>query len=184
MKAAFVGVLAWLAYITTCNSMLNSKEYLNHIRDCKTTCREMDWEPKCTKNLVNDQKQTIAFYAVLTSSINALANGAIVKYGIVELNVGKGYDRDTGVFTAKEAGIYSFSWCYLTKKGYTAYISGYVEAKEYSRATIDHQASTWMTTCGHMVVALKTGNKVSTKNVSGKNIYLHRANSYFMGYKL
>ncbi|XP_061186945.1 uncharacterized protein LOC133195085 [Saccostrea echinata] len=99
--------------------------------------------PKCLGEYTN---HAIAFYVVLSKQLNGLPDNAIVRYDRVKVNVGKGYDPDTGVFTAKKAGVYSFSWCYLTKKWYTAYVGGYVDKKLYSPAVIHNQASTWMST--------------------------------------
>ncbi|XP_061186944.1 complement C1q-like protein 2 [Saccostrea echinata] len=181
MKIVFLGTLLCLASIAT--STLTSKGFLNNVMNCKATCREMGWEPCCKKKTVKDKNHTTAFHAVLSKSINSLAHNTIVQYKTVTANIGGCYDPDNGVFTAKEAGVYSFSWCFLTKKGGTVYLGGDVDGKIYSYAIIEHQASTWMSTCGHMIVTLKTGSKVSTKN-NGKNVYLHGGYTYFTGHKL
>lgn len=46
----------------------------------------------------------------MSRNFKALSIGQPFQFDAVETNLGKGYDRKTGVFTAPSAGVYAFSW--------------------------------------------------------------------------
>ena len=51
-----------------------------------------------------------AFYAYMSQSFKALSNNQPFRFDAVQTNLGNGYERKTGVFTAPSAGVYAFSW--------------------------------------------------------------------------
>lgn len=51
---------------------------------------------------------TVAFHAKLKNPISSLSPNQIIKYDDVITNIGEGYDRTTGKFTAPMDGVYSF----------------------------------------------------------------------------
>ncbi|XP_062619331.1 cerebellin-2-like [Saccostrea cucullata] len=46
-----------------------------------------------------------------------LGKNTIVVFGTITLNSGNAYDATTGIFTAPDDGIYSFTWTILTMSG-------------------------------------------------------------------
>lgn len=52
----------------------------------------------------------IAFYVYMSRTFKALSIGQPFLFDAVETNIGNGYDRKTGIFTAPSKGVYAFSW--------------------------------------------------------------------------
>ena len=55
----------------------------------------------------------------LTSTLNNYDHGQ-VKYNVVQTNIGSGYNKDTGIFTAPKDGAYVFIWYSFTFKSDSA----------------------------------------------------------------
>lgn len=52
----------------------------------------------------------VAFYAHKSHTFKALSAHKPFIFDAVETNIGNGYDRHTGIFTAPSSGVYAFSW--------------------------------------------------------------------------
>lgn len=74
----------------------------------------------------------MAFHANLGSSLNIqdIYKEDTVVYDDVITNVGNGYDSETGIFTCRKAGLYSFSWTSLTPSGKRSKHDSYSTNKE------------------------------------------------------
>ncbi|XP_021340068.1 complement C1q-like protein 3 [Mizuhopecten yessoensis] len=62
-----------------------------------------------TYNDHHDDKHVVAFAAALTRTVTG-NSGDTVRYDKIFTNLGGGYDRNTGVFTAPKSGIYKFDF--------------------------------------------------------------------------
>ncbi|XP_048766774.1 cerebellin-2-like [Ostrea edulis] len=52
----------------------------------------------------------VAFYAYFSHNFRALSARTTFVFDAVETNIGKGYNRHTGIFTAPSSGVFAFSW--------------------------------------------------------------------------
>nr|XP_034334295.1 collagen alpha-1(X) chain-like [Crassostrea gigas] len=52
----------------------------------------------------------VAFYAYISRTFKALSVYKPFIFDAVETNLGNGYDRRTGIFTAPSSGVFAFSW--------------------------------------------------------------------------
>lgn len=127
---------------------------------------------------------TVAFHAKLKNPISSLSPNQIIKYDNVITNIGEGYDRTTGKFTAPMDGVYSFFWTYMTKKGARVYIGGIVEGKQIVWTAMYDQTATWASATGHLVVMMKRGTRFWTSNTSKYSTYIHDHYTFLSGYKI
>nr|XP_011430624.2 complement C1q tumor necrosis factor-related protein 3-like isoform X1 [Crassostrea gigas] len=152
------------------------------VKSLTGNCREIGWEPTCERNARNSK--TVAFHVYLTNSISSLSQNQTIKYDHVITNIGEGYDKTTGKFTAPVDGVYSFTWTYLTKHGAVAYVGGVIDGKQVVWAVIYGQTATWAGTTGHLVVKMKKGSQFWTPNTSKEVTYIHKLFTFLSGYKI
>lgn len=56
----------------------------------------------------------VAFYAYLSTSENAPSNRHTLVFDVIKTNIGRGYNKHSGVFTAPTTGVYVLSWTIYT----------------------------------------------------------------------
>ncbi|CAC5380328.1 C1QL [Mytilus coruscus] len=61
------------------------------------------------------------FWYLFSGSLQNVGKDAIVVYNTVTTNLGGGYDKSTGVFTAPVEGLFFFAWTVLAIKGKNFY---------------------------------------------------------------
>ncbi|XP_048766775.2 collagen alpha-1(X) chain-like [Ostrea edulis] len=66
----------------------------------------------------------VAFYAYFSHSFKALSARTTFVFDAVETNIGKGYNRRTGIFTAPSSGVFAFSWTIHAAGSHVAGSSG------------------------------------------------------------
>ncbi|WAR13594.1 EMIL1-like protein, partial [Mya arenaria] len=86
----------------------------------------------------------VAFQAVLEKKSLELQTNEPIKFDRVFTNVGEGFDKKTGIFTAPVGGLYVFSATFLAGNGY--YTEGTIVAKDESIVTVVSDRRTWSET--------------------------------------
>ncbi|CAC5358719.1 unnamed protein product [Mytilus coruscus] len=129
----------------------------------------------------------VAFMAKTVAPLINIPAKSTVVYSTVMTNLGNGYDKSTGIFTAPSNGVYIFSWTVLThnRKYFVTYLAlnGNVIIKNYTGATnvADHISSSQ-----NAVLEIKKDDKVFVKVLEG-NIGQYMIGNHYSsssGYKL
>ncbi|CAC5374829.1 unnamed protein product [Mytilus coruscus] len=130
-----------------------------------------------------DLERRPTFFASLKTSQTLSNVRDIVKFDEVKINIGRGYDSMTGIFTSPRNGIYIFSCTIMVNggggvqfqlnKNDQLYTNGYAANSNYGAQTVNS------------LVELRTGDKVYIKHSAGtsQNVYGHYF-STFSGYLL
>lgn len=94
-----------------------------------------------------DINERPVFFASLTKDTTLSGVNDVVKFDDVKINVGRGYDRNTGVFTAPRNGVYVISCLILGRKSSEVhfqlnknndlYTGGYVSNINYGSNTLN-----------------------------------------------
>ncbi|XP_076088722.1 complement C1q tumor necrosis factor-related protein 3-like [Mytilus galloprovincialis] len=138
------------------------------------------------RDSVTAQDKVAFMVKTISALINIPAKSTVV-YHTVVTNIGNGYDKSTGIFTAPSNGIYIFSWTVLTHnhKYFVTYLAlnGNVIIKNYTGANsvADHISSSQ-----NAVLEIKKDDKVFVKVLEGYTGQYMIGNHYssFSGYKL
>ncbi|XP_062598315.1 cerebellin-1-like [Saccostrea cucullata] len=93
--------------------ILDPKELINSISSYKEACSAVGYEKKSCSYRSKKEKMAVAFHAMMKTSHSNLKSHQKVIFESVLLNIGRGYDAKTGVFTAPVDGIYHFEWTTL-----------------------------------------------------------------------
>lgn len=126
----------------------------------------------------------VAFHVELRKSIEHLLTNQILKYDHIITNIGEGYDKTTGKFTAPVDGVYSFSWTCMTRRGSASYFGGVIDDQILVRSAIQDQSVTWMSATGHLVARMKKGSKFWTKNIQKYDAFINGYYTFLSGCKL
>ena len=133
---------------------------------------------------VSDGRLQPAFFAALVKNPYTLTGvNAVVKFEVVRVNRGQGYNPSTGVFTAPRKGLYHVSSLILGENGHAVhyqlnkndarYTAGYSTKRPRESSTIS------------VIVELKKGDRVFIKhNTSGSEKITGDNYSTFCGYFL
>lgn len=156
-------------------------QFIEDINGYRRACKSIGWEPKQDCVAYN----VIAFHANLKSHLNNVPVNSTIKFENVQLNKGNGYDPITGIFTAPEDGVYSFSWSFLSQAGGTVYIAGVVDNADHAHTCIETQQSKFINTSGHLLYELRKGNKVWIRTWHIPATFIHGGfYTYFSGSKI
>ncbi|CAC5384429.1 C1QL [Mytilus coruscus] len=127
----------------------------------------------------------VGFLVSNSGSLQNVGNDAIVVYDTVTTNLGGGYDKSTGVFTAPVEGLYYFSWTVLAFAGKSFYtqlkLNDIVVAKNHAGAT---GIATHMPSSQSAVLQMKKNDKASIRVHSGGLYMIGDKWSTFSGYKI
>ena len=132
-------------------------------------------------NIIN----VIAFHANLNTHVENMSTNTTIRFGNVQLNKGNGYDPNTGIFTAPEAGVYYFAWSLLSKQGGTVYVAAVVDNINHAYTCINNQQSTYINTSGHLLYELEKGSKVWLRTWNVQATFLRSGYyTYFSGHRI
>ncbi|CAG2194978.1 unnamed protein product [Mytilus edulis] len=144
-----------------------------------------DGKCDCTGRVSESGK--VAFMAKNSATLENVPAKSAVAYNTVITNLGNGFDKSTGIFTAPSNGVYIFSWTVLTHAGKYFYtylsLNGNLITRNYAGAkgVADHISSSQ-----NAVLELKRDDKVFVKVQDGyTGQYMFNNDwSSFSGYKL
>ncbi|XP_061167444.1 heavy metal-binding protein HIP-like, partial [Saccostrea echinata] len=110
-------VLLLVVVTTVFGSMKETpQQIINKYNNYRTICTGLGYQNLSCK-ADNKGKRSIAFQSSLSSDLENIGNQQTVIFDRVTLNEGKCYDKKTGVFTAPEEGVFTFSWTMMSKAG-------------------------------------------------------------------
>lgn len=72
----------------------------------------------------SNKAHVVAFYAYFSNNFKFLLAGQTFVFDSVETNLGNGYNRKTGIFTAPTGGVYAFTWTIVAAGTHAAGTSG------------------------------------------------------------
>ncbi|XP_062619514.1 complement C1q tumor necrosis factor-related protein 3-like, partial [Saccostrea cucullata] len=131
-------------------------------------------------------KVSVAFHTTLTNHLQNMGKQQTVIFDKVTLNEGNGYDKKTGIFTAPEKGVYTFTWTIMTKAE-KYFVSEIVhESKRIAKNYADGRGITgYDMSSTHANIKMKKGDKVWIRTYDGYGQYAYGEHwSYFSGNKL
>ncbi|XP_052087389.1 cerebellin-3-like [Mytilus californianus] len=127
----------------------------------------------------------VGFLVFNSKTLQNIGTGSVVVYDTVTTNLGGGYDKSTGVFTAPVEGLYFFAWTVLTYAGKTFYtqliLNDTIVARNYAAAG---KISTEMPSSQSAVLQMKKNDKVSIRVQSGGVFMFGDKWSTFSGFKI
>ncbi|XP_063411150.1 uncharacterized protein LOC134694086 [Mytilus trossulus] len=96
-------------------SLMKSIQYqLKLMGDNDGTC-------DCNQSPSTPSSGKVGFLVSNSGTLQKIGDGSIVVYDTVTSNLGGGYDKSTGMFTAPGEGLYYFTWTVLTPPGKSFY---------------------------------------------------------------
>ena len=126
----------------------------------------------------------MAFFATRSQPQTHLGNLQNVLFDHVETNIGNGYDPNSGLFRAPEAGTYVFA---ATVVAYETLSSDYGFFKNTRRVTTlwVNGASSWYDTSSQTVIfTLNKGDDISIKHIGSDKAIAGRHYCIFSGFLL
>lgn len=120
----------------------------------------------------------------MSTNLNNVPKGTIIKFGNVEFNDGNGYNQSTGKFIAPVDGIYSFLWTYHIQKGSSVYLCGFVNGKLRAYTGTYLSATPWQNKSGQFVAKLKKGDQFWVETYHYSAAFIHKSYTYLSGYKI
>ncbi|XP_052105938.1 complement C1q subcomponent subunit A-like isoform X2 [Mytilus californianus] len=118
--------------------------------------------PSSEPSTCNCKKIVIAFTASL-SATKSIGSGAVVKFDKVWTNEGKGYDPNSGIFTAPRKGFYQISATTMSPNG--KYFYSYLMKNNEKNVGV-YTGKGFHTGSANIVLKLKKGDRVYIKHRS------------------
>ncbi|XP_071150032.1 cerebellin-3-like [Mytilus galloprovincialis] len=144
-----------------------------------------DGKCDCNQSPSTPSSGKVGFLVSNSGTLQKIDDGSVVMYDTVSTNLGGGYDKSTGMFTAPVEGLYYFTWTVLTPPGKSFYtqllLNDTVVARNHAGAL---GISTHMPSSQSAVLQMKKNNKVSIRVYRGGLIMYGDKWSTFSGFKL
>ncbi|XP_071124032.1 cerebellin-1-like [Mytilus edulis] len=146
-----------------------------------------DNEGKCDCKGRGSGSEKVAFMVKNSINLHNIPSKSVVVYNTVITNLGNGYDKSTGIFTAPSNGVYIFSWTVLTPHGkffftYLA-LNGNLIARNFAGARKEADSASGSQ---NVVIEVKKDDKIYVTIQEGYTGQYLFGNSWstFSGYKL
>ena len=132
----------------------------------------------CCCFILADATKQVAFHARLTSSPKASA-GSIIRFDTLFLNIGHGFDSNTGIFTAPYSGTYMFLIYVDISSDYRAF---HLSKNGSDVIACDNDGGMRRITCG-LTISLNIGDTIYPRHYNNDGSLNGGANSFF-GFKI
>ncbi|XP_062577223.1 heavy metal-binding protein HIP-like [Saccostrea cucullata] len=180
LKLFFVSLL-----LSGANAESGTKAFLKKFNTYNEVCRGMGFKGN---NCNGRERDIISFHARMASNLQNLGSNAVVVFGKVTENSGSAYNSKTGIFTAPQDGIYSFTWTILTHRGKTFNTNIVLNDKSntigYNYADGKTGSNTYSSGSATTIIKMKKNDKVWIKTYAGQGEYADGYWSSFSGFKL
>lgn len=120
----------------------------------------------------------IGFSAILSKDVY-LGDNQAIQYDRVLTNIGNGYNKWSGHFTAPIKGLYVFSCTVMAESEH--YIAAMMVKNGHVMAYIHSNLTAWETGAISVVLAMKKGDKVWIRRYHGNRL-IHGKYNLFSGY--
>ncbi|XP_062599641.1 cerebellin-2-like [Saccostrea cucullata] len=173
MKSFHNGFVLLLILVTAVFGSIKEtpQQIVTKYNNYRTICTGLGYQNLSCKDGIKG-KRSIAFQASLTKTLENMGSQQTVIFDKVTLNEGNGYDKKTGVFTAPEDGVYTFSWTIMSA-GSTYFVSELVHGGKliaYNQA--DGRGLTgYVMTSNNANIKMKKRDKVWIRSNDGKYAY-------------
>lgn len=125
------------------------------------------WPLVLLQILVCDQ---VAFHAVLTTTSVSVSSDDTIKFNNVITNVGGGYNRSTGIFTAPVAGYYEFIVTIMAQSGNSFISKVLINGSDYYCHAYGSSRSQSQGMCD-LILYLYQGSTARVTTYSGSALY-------------
>ncbi|KAH9492102.1 Complement C1q-like protein 4 [Bulinus truncatus] len=124
----------------------------------------------------------IAFSTALSKKVE-VHNDQTLVYDAVHTNIGGGYNRQTGVFTAPESGVYLFTVSCLTNNGYSLELNVF---QNHFRVATAYASDVFRSSSNTVILQLKKGDEVQVKSHGSGYAYADSKGFYnsFSGFRI
>ncbi|VDI62045.1 Hypothetical predicted protein [Mytilus galloprovincialis] len=144
-----------------------------------------DGKCDCNQSPSTPSSGKVGFLVSNSKDLQNIGNGAIVVFDTVTTNIGGGYDKSTGVFTARVDGLYYFTWTVLAYTGKTFYtkliLNDTIIARNHAGA---EGMSTYMPSSQSAVLQMSKNDKVSIRISTNGKYMIGDTWSTFSGFKI
>ncbi|CAC5387868.1 unnamed protein product [Mytilus coruscus] len=131
----------------------------------------------------------VAFYAYMSKDNPSLSKHNRLVFDVIKINIGNGYQNNTGVFVAPSSGTYVFAWTLYTGNHGATYYDLMVNGKEYGSTLgeTDDVNGNFDSDSRTVVVSLDTGDSVYFRSIVQTTALIlgrRSAKTSFSGWKL
>ena len=126
--------------------------------------------------LVDLASEKVAFSVhIQVSDTISMTKGNIVIFNEIVTNLGDGYNKDSGSFTAPVSGVYSFSLYFMTSNTAWSYLGIYVNGE--SQCNVAGHSAYGVSGCS-VIKEIKTGDVVNVRVAHGATLYTNTNENY------
>ena len=131
----------------------------------------------CFFFLVDLASEEVAFsvHIQVSDTTTSMTKGNIVIFNEIVTNLGDGYNKDSGSFTAPVSGVYSFSLYFMTSNTAWSYLGIYVNGE--SQCNVAGHSAYGVSGCS-VIKEIKTGDVVNVRVANSATLYTNTNENY------